>query len=212
MNQRLDQAFACTRAGFFSLQVFRFIHFNSAAFSQCPDTHRQVKFSTVEEYTQYLVNLRLHFPNKHDSFFCDPKAFGQYIKERTSSRFVDYWRASQSEKYKWPSLCNFAQAWKKMKTFKKKTKKASDPVWKRVGDLSMYMLIADMYYAGLVDAPTPRDVILAISTIRKGGMFGLETLSYIIDYTLKIAIENGFVRFYEDITQSLSEEQRSHFK
>ncbi|KAI0083660.1 hypothetical protein BDY19DRAFT_910432 [Irpex rosettiformis] len=212
MNQRLGEAFARTRAGFFSLQVFRFIHFNSAAFDKCPDNRRQVEFSSAEEYAQYLGNLKLHFPQEPDCFFCDPKAFGQHIKERTSSRFVDYWRASQSEKYKWPPSRNFTRAWEEMKTFKKEMKKAGDPVWKGVGDLSMYMLIADMYYANLVDAPSPQDVALAISTIRKGGMFGLETLGYITDRTSKIAIENGFVKFYEDITQSLSEEQRILFK
>ncbi|KAI0084162.1 hypothetical protein BDY19DRAFT_997882 [Irpex rosettiformis] len=212
MRQHLHHDFALSRAGFFSLQVFRFIHFNSRAFEQCPDDYRQVEFSSAQEYDEYLANLRNHFPHKTDSFFCDPRAFGQCIKERTASRFTDYWIVSQSADYKWPPSRVFSEAWKEMKTFKKNSNKSGNSVWKGMGELSLYMLIADLHYADIVDAPTPQDVACAVSAIRKGGFFGLEKLGYVTERASKTAIEKAFVQFYEDITERLSEEQRARFK
>ncbi|KAI0683434.1 hypothetical protein BC835DRAFT_1423273 [Cytidiella melzeri] len=57
MNNLLDQTFAKTRAGLFSLLVFWYIHFNTEAFVQCPDNICQVQFRSPGEYNDYLQAL-----------------------------------------------------------------------------------------------------------------------------------------------------------
>ncbi|KAI0083168.1 hypothetical protein BDY19DRAFT_998783 [Irpex rosettiformis] len=80
-RQLITPEFARTREGFFSLQVFRHIHFNSGAFRDYPSDQRKGMFSTHEEYEEYLTDVRAYFPGKKETYFCNKKAIGNCIND-----------------------------------------------------------------------------------------------------------------------------------
>ncbi|KAI0685035.1 hypothetical protein BC835DRAFT_1310228 [Cytidiella melzeri] len=68
------------------------------------------------------------------------------------------------------------------------------------GDLSEYMLLANMHAAGVVDSPTP-------DVVAKGGVAGLILLGYTAKGAGRFAVQSAFVKFYEDMRSQLSEDQ-----
>lgn len=209
MRTHLSTWFAQTRAGFFSLQVFRFIHFNTEAFRQCPPHLRQVAFHSLAEYEQYLEDLRHHFPGRNESFFCDPKSLGNPIAGRTTERASDYWEVAMAASFPWPPARQFAAAHNGVRLFKRSLPASEKHLWAGVGDLSMFMLVLDMHFAGLIDAPTLDDITDVVSTLQKGASFGLRDLGYVNATPTRAEIAAAFQQFFYDIDTILTDEQQS---
>jgi hypothetical protein len=214
VNEMLTHEFAKTRAGLFSMQIFRFIHFGSNAFVEFAG--RQVEFDSCESYCTYMRHLFNTYPDKHPSFFCDKKAFGQTIRDRTWDRYQDYWTISQSNAFIWPPDRKFASTWRNVNHFKDKFNDpalhgTNLPPWRGVGKLNLYMLVADMCAAGLVDPPTVDDMAGIVVELRMGALAGLVSAGFCLRKCSPINVRTAFVTFYHDMTNTLSEEQANRF-
>lgn len=208
MSESFDKEFARSRNGFFSLQIFRFIHFNSGAFRDYPSDLRKIQFNSQQAFDTYLSDVRARFPKEEEAFFCNKNALGQTIHSRKATRSGDYWIASRDTTVAWPPSRDFATARKNLWAFKKSV----GETWAGVGALSCYLFVADLHYAGLVDEPTPQDIAAVISWVRKGGMDGLKALKYITDCSTKPVVEEKFLLYYSDVTDTLTEDQRDRFR
>ncbi|KAI0683725.1 hypothetical protein BC835DRAFT_1310925 [Cytidiella melzeri] len=200
LNNLLDQTFARTWAGLFSLLVFRYIHFNTDAFVQCPDNIRQVQFRSLGEYNHYLQALFQKFSThpQDSKFFCNVHALGQPIASRTWNRYTDYWE---------PPLRNFADAMHDIHKYKLGLGEGKKDLLEGAEDLSEYMLLADMHAAGVVDSPMPDVVGRLVASLAKGGVAGLIFLGYTAKGAGRFAAQSAFVKFDEDMRSQLSEDQ-----
>jgi hypothetical protein len=214
VNAKLNPTFAATRAGLFSMQVFRFIHFNSDAFAQ--HENPKIEFESPASYLEYMETLIAKYPNKPSSFFCNKKAFGQTIKERTWQRYQDYWAVAHSDAFVWPPERAFKTTWKNLNNFKDMSVQlvAHDgglAQWRGVGKLNLYMLAVDMCAAGLVDPPTVDDVAEVVAALKMGAMQGLVAGSYCVQRCSHLAVRLAFVEFYHNMTDRLTADQTNRF-
>ncbi|KAI0750357.1 hypothetical protein BC629DRAFT_1231353 [Irpex lacteus] len=207
----LSRAFAKTRAGLFSLQVFRFVFYNSQAFSTCPPEIRKVEFKTLEEFNQYLETLRTHFRRDDDAFFCDKQALGQTITQRSTSRAADYWTLSNRADFTWPPSRGFMTTWEDLHILKRSLGEENKHLWAGVGPLSTYLFVADMHFAGLLDAPEIDDIGNIIASLQKGAMAGLRKLKYLEEVATRAQVVAAFRQFYEDVEGSLTPQQQEQF-
>ncbi|KAI0084092.1 hypothetical protein BDY19DRAFT_997943 [Irpex rosettiformis] len=173
MTAGLDTTFASTRAGFFSLQVFHHIHFNTEAFRLCPPELCQVKFHTLAEYKQYVAALQAYFPGRGDFFFCNKRALGSPINNQTIERADDYWNVAMSLDYPWPSPRQFASVYKSMSHFRKHLAPEHKHTWSGIGLLSMFLLLLNMHFVGLVNELMVENIASIIASLQKGATFGL---------------------------------------
>ena len=90
-----------TRPGFFTALLFRNIFFDSAAFLDRPEFLSKYKFSTLDEWVAYVCELRMHFKDKPEDFFCNPSAYGQHVANRTIEQGEHLWDVS--ERCEWPT-------------------------------------------------------------------------------------------------------------
>lgn len=214
MNTGLDQSFAETRAGLFSLQLFRFIHFNSVAFRDCSATLRKVKFENLAEYEAYLHAVRLEFPNAEPSCFCNSRAHGNPVAERTIDRYSDYWLVSRRDDLTWPPNRNFATTYAFYNTYNPTVVRDGETIrlWAGVGPLTRYLFVADLYAAGLLDAPTVADIAAVAAALRKGAMRGLNLTGFLPDGGTGMRAREAFHAFYAAVSDALSAEQVVNFQ
>ncbi|KAI0681800.1 hypothetical protein BC835DRAFT_1524625 [Cytidiella melzeri] len=186
MNNLLDQTFAKTRAGLFSLLVFR-----------------------PGEYNDYLQALFQKFSThpQDSKFFCNIHALGQPIASRNFNRYTDYWEVANSNDIAWPPSRNFAHAMRDIHKYKLGLGEGKKHLLEGAGGLSEYMLLADMHAAGVVDSPTPDVVGRLVASLAKGGVAGLILLGYTAKGAGRSAVQSAFVKFYEDMRSLLSEDQ-----
>lgn len=218
MNRGFDLAFAKTSAGFFSIQVFRLIHFNSQAFRKCPPEVRQVQFDDLKEYKAYLTTLRLRFRGKPDSFFCNSAAHGQTVSQRKLHRYGDYWDVSKRTDFTWPPNRSFAVTYQFFKTYDPKITVKVDGedkikrLWAGVGDLTRYLLVADMCAAGLVDLPTLEEAANVVAFLNRGAVKGLVKLGFLTEGGTGLLARKAFATFYQAVSEELSEDQKDDFQ
>lgn len=220
MNRGLKLKFAKTKAGFFSLMLFRFIHFNSGAFLACPPDLREVQFESIAAFETYLQQLRLRFPDEGDSYFCNSAAYGQPVSQRTLDRYQDYWETSQRDDFTWPPNRNFAVTYNFYKRYTPSVVIGVDAdgnnivkkLWTGVGKLNRYLFVADMCQAGLVDLPTVEDVAAIAAFLNKGAARGLHVLDYLSEGGTGPLVQAAFVTFYEAVRSELTEEQQVEFQ
>lgn len=218
MNRGFDLAFAKTSAGFFSIQVFRLIHFNSQAFRKCPPEVRQVQFDDLNEYKAYLTTLRLRFRGKPDSFFCNSAAHGQTVSQRKLHRYGDYWDVSKRNDFTWPPNRSFAVTYQFFKTYDPKITVKVDGedeikrLWAGVGDLTRYLLVADMCAAGLVDLPTLEEAANVVAFLNRGAVKGLVKLGFLTEGGTGLLARKAFATFYQAVSEELSEDQKDDFQ
>lgn len=224
MTKHLTLDFAKRLEGFFSLQLFRCILFNSGAFRDCPDNLRNVEFNSIMEFEGYIDALKLKFKEEKDNptYFCNSGAHGTTTALRTLERYGDLWDTSQCGNFVWPPDRNFATTYSFFKTYdptkdvetivngKKKTEKVH--LWKGVGKLTRYMLVLDMHGAGLVDPPTLDDVATVAAAFRLGAVTGLILLGYLHKDGRGEDAKQAFCDFYNDVRDSLSEEEIVNFQ
>lgn len=74
-----------------------------------------------------------------------------------------------------------------------------------VGTLNIYLLIADMYAAGLVTAPTFDDMDAVLCALNAGGLKGLQVLGYLFGSSKPTVSDasSAFKAFYKDIESQL---------
>lgn len=212
---RMSLKFAQTREGFFSLQVYRFIHFNTGSFVDNPPA--DVSFSSVEEYANYINSARAAAgPKAPERYICNKKAFGTNIDRRTWDRYPDYWAVSRLEKAVWPPSRDFGAALRELRALKDHTKTVKTGtktnVWDGVGPLCIYQLLADMHAAGLVDAPSAEQVGQLVAELRAGGKCGLIDAGYCFESSSGREVRAAFVKFYEDVRGALTSEQVERLK
>ncbi|KAI0788938.1 hypothetical protein BC629DRAFT_1593435 [Irpex lacteus] len=214
MNRELDRDFAGTREGLFSLQIFRFIHFNSVAFRDCPGDIRKVMFTSIAEYEEYLQALRSKFPNATDSHFCNPKAHGSPVPERKLNRYIDFWEVSRRTDLAWPPPRNFATAYNFYMSYEPTVVRNGTTynLWIGVGPLTRYLFVADLYAAGLLDPPSVDDIALAAATLRKGAMRGLILTGFLPKGGTKSQILKAFRAFYHAVSSALSPERIAQYQ
>lgn len=211
MNRELPKDFVLTRTGLFSAMVFRCISFNTSAFCRCPAEHLQVKFESVEEFETYIAMLELRFPHQPIDFFCNRRAFGYGIQSRRLHRYNDYWKASHSDNLKWPlETPSWSAAWKSFKSFKQYDGK-NGKLLEGVGDLVLYMLVADLHASGAIDAPSIDEVAQIVALLRKGAMSGLEKIGYFEGTPSRATLMNAFRTFFDDVNSRLTVEEREQF-
>ncbi|KAI0683205.1 hypothetical protein BC835DRAFT_1423536 [Cytidiella melzeri] len=190
-------------------QTVWYIHFNTEAFVQCPDNIRQVQFRSPGEYNDYLQALFQKFSThpQDSKFFCNVHALGQPIASCTLNRYTDYWEVANSNDIAWPPSRNFAHAMRDIHKYKLGLGEGKKHLLEGAGDLSEYMLLADMHAAGVVDSPTPDVVGRLVASLAKGGVAGLILLGYTAKGAGRFAVQSAFVKFYEDMRSQLSEDQ-----
>ncbi len=224
MRKHLTLDFAKQLEGFFSLQLFRCILFNSGAFRDCPDNIRNVEFHSVKEFEAYIDALKLKFKEEKNNptYFCNSGAHGTTTALRTLDRYRNLWDTSRCGDFVWPPDRNFATTYAFFKTYdptknvetivngQKKTEKVH--LWKGVGKLTRYMLVLDMHGAGLVDAPTLDDVATIAAAFRLGAVTGLIVLGYLHKDGRGEDAKKAFCDFYNDVRDSLSEEEIVNFQ
>lgn len=222
MRNELSLSFAQTRAGFFSIQIFRCIHFAAEAFRSCPENLRQVEFNNIADYEAYIQALKLCFPGRKPNFFCNGVAHGTYVPQRKLERYRDYYNVSQRNDFTWPPDRNFATTWAFFKkynptlTYKVVEKgEEKDKIyrqWNGLGPLTRYMLVADMYGAGLLDPPTLEDIAGIAAYLKRGALSGLEQIDYVPEGASGELIRDAFIDLYLAVKNKLSDEQISDFQ
>ncbi|KAI0337020.1 hypothetical protein BDW22DRAFT_1433650 [Trametopsis cervina] len=211
MNKEMDKDFIRTREGLFSAMVFRCISFNTPAFRECPTEHRQVKFRSAEEFETYVAMLKDRFVDQPVDFYCNRRAFGYGIESRRLHRYNDYWIASHATNFKWPPEdTSWSAVWKSFKKFKEFDGKNGKRL-EGIGDLVLYMLVADLHAGGAIDTPSIDEVGHVVALLRKGAMNGLEKLGYFEGTPSKTTLISAFRTFFEDVNSRLTAEERELF-
>ncbi|KAI0083086.1 hypothetical protein BDY19DRAFT_998873 [Irpex rosettiformis] len=200
MARNVDKPFMRTRAGFFTALLFRNISFNSVSFLTCPSSLAKFKFEDLDEWNNYISALRDHFPNESEDFFCNRFALGQPIAERTVEQAEYFWKASNScewpEPEDWP--VDFMNMYDRLTRIKGKHSLPG------CGQLSLYLLCADMVYYDLVECPSSSDMASIILSLGRGALSGLQILGYLKEEgkeSLTVdAVRVAFEQFTGDIT------------
>lgn len=78
-----------------------------------------------------------------------------------------------------------------------------------VGALNIYLLVADMYAAGLVTAPTFDDLDAVLCALNACGLKGLQVLGYLFGSSKPASFNasSAFKAFYEDVESQLTPDE-----
>ena len=84
-----------------------------------------------------------------------------------------------------------------------------------MGDLSIYLFVADLYAAGLLMSPTPEDLGIILASLKSGAVKGLKALGYLPAtfkpiITTRPMIVAAFQEFYRDVDQTLTAEEQEN--
>lgn len=214
MMSKMSLQFAQTREGFFSLQVYRFIHFNTKSFIDNPPAN--VSFSSMEEYAEYINGVVAEHSEEEEAYICNRHAFGNLIAKRTWDRYPDYWAVSRMEKAVWPPSRDFGTAFDQLHALKKHAKTVKTgpdtTVWDGVGDLCIFQLLLDMHAVGLVEAPSAEEIGQIVGELRAGGKSGLTAAGYCSKSSSGREVKAAFVEFYKDVLAALTPEQADRLK
>lgn len=175
MMNTVDFAFMKTRPGFFTALLFRNILFNSQAFILRPPFLKKSKFESLGDWNLYLEAIRAEFPNGDPDFFCNRGALGQTIKLRTIEQAAHFWDVSTV--CEWPNDGDWPLSFSAMHNLIRRIKaKHGLP---DCGNLSLYLLCADMVHYKIVDRPSLDEIASIILTLDMGALSGLRLLGYL---------------------------------
>ena len=82
----IDKAFIRSKQGLFSAIVYRFMSFNSPAFTEYSGPNENCKFSSMDDWKRYYDDLKRNFSSRGEDFYCNPKQIGNRLKN-TSRAF-----------------------------------------------------------------------------------------------------------------------------
>lgn len=188
-----------TRKGVFSILVYRGIVFNSSAFRNLPEDELQLTFESYADWETYINKMQAHHPNRGDSFWCNPKAYGRNQgKNRNLELAKSYWLYSATVEWRTQSaIIDIA----------KKLSKAAEA--KQIGLLIGYMIAADLAYTGVVEMPEPEEIGKMVGQLMKGGAsglwyLGLSPLEKATGDAFMDFLQNQFVALYHAVDELLT--------
>lgn len=238
VNDAMDLAHAKTRSGLFSLLIFRGISFNTGCFTHTPPDLRKVSFlvlcacktftnskqiwfDTLESWQTHRSQMDAYFaipanlPAQYrrnglgTQFWCNANAYGQHLKDRTEAQAPKFWQLSQSIQWPDPAWPEFPIPFMVMHNWVHKIKKSNAELMASMGKLSIYLFVADMHAAGLVQLPSVQDMGLMINYLSAGAVSGLTLLGYLprsfeANASTRNLVASAFEKFFQDMQQSFT--------
>lgn len=193
-----------TTEGIFSAVVYRGITYNTD-FSMHP--HSPMVFQDIADWNSRVKAHKDQHPgceeDKH--YFCKPNAYGQSIVGRGVEKANLYW--DEAKRLNWPQ--NFTAAKGRM-TFKECFLMFRTAHFTSMGNLCMFLLVGDLHYAGVCDAPTAQDVasfILAQGPNKSGSYKGLVELGLVGDGASRLQVEQALLAVESHIKAAFTEEE-----
>ena len=171
MRRHLDRTFMRSKQGIFSALVYRFVSFDSPAFTEYPGPNKNCKFFSMDDWKRYYDDLKKHFPQQDKDFFCNPKNSGKEVEEYV----LRFWNTcndcSWIDESRWPLA--FKEMRDKMDVLRVKG------LLPGFDDEDVYQLCVDMVYYDLVSSPTVDDVVEDILHMNGDSLGGLVVLGYL---------------------------------
>lgn len=210
----IDAEFARTNSGLFSLLCFRGILFNTNLLREYGNS-LDLRFDSADAFWEWERDVREIFPGRPPSFYCNPFAIA---KQPSNNRDFDnfYIYSDTALASDWSTFVNN----KALENGKLsvlaviqwiRNVKTKQPI-PDFGDLSQYLLTADLCSIGLCQIPSPEEMGLIIHQLNRGAISGLKVLRYLSDLPnsqLSAAgIQTAFLSFYQDVDQLLSDDQK----
>ena len=194
----IDADFARTRAGFFSLMVFRLISFNTRPLLETPISSLTVCFADLAQFDAYLTEMRHRYPGIEDTELCNAKAYTRRpLRDRSLQAKDHFWKTAKECSWNTDRMLSFSDGWEWL------TKMKSGSSMPGAGKLSLYLLLADMACAGLVAMPTVQEMGSMIHKLQSGALAGLRVAGYLPadSGTVLTDVQTAFEAFYNDIEQ-----------
>lgn len=174
-----------TRAGIFSILIFRAVTFNAPA---CQD-HPTGYFSTLDAWMDYYHTNEY----KGNNFFCNPRAYGSPTNGRGPMLAAKLWESSAVLLQKLNETKSFKDVWDHIKGGKDSSGAMLYPT---MGALIAYLVCVDLTYAGVLDRPGVAQMGASVSELAKGARTGLENLNLITPDASKTQVDNAFQALY----------------
>lgn len=181
-------AFCKTRAGLFSLLLFRLITYNTDALRQMPAPEKQVAFQNLEQWETYMDAVKARFPGRQPDFYCNRRAIGSQTQvKRVLANASAYWATTGS--IDWASVfgatpltltacIKVLDRLRVPQTPKGKERAGGTDRVPQLGHLSQYLVCTDLIYAGVVSWPTAQEMGERIHWLNAGALKGLRLLGY----------------------------------
>ena len=190
---RVDKTFMRSKQGLFSAFVYRFMYFDSAAFTKYSGKTENCKFFSMDDWKKYYDDLRREFPSQGEDFFCNPKNSGKPVEEYVSR----YWKTcndfSLVGDLQWP--LGFRDVGDKLVEWRTRD------LLPGFDEEDIYQLCVDMVYYDLVSPPSVDDVVETIMRVNGNSVGGLVVLGY-LDASKEHSfseLKAAFCEFYDDI-------------
>lgn len=174
-----------TRAGMFSILVFRGILFNTKALRD----GAPLMFHTLAEWMTYRRK-------KKESYCCNTRAYG-VTNSRSTANAAAYWAGSDAIVERIREGTGFLELVKFIAD-KKVRKKSAYPGF---GKLSSYLLVVDLVYAKVVTEPTIEEIADTVVWLDKGAAAQLRQLGVPRDRVREEFIEMYRFLMSEGLTQ-----------
>lgn len=214
------KAFVTTKAGLFSVLLFRFITFRTRALTDTPPSDRKIVFGDLAEWKEYVSHLRQLHGEQAKDFFCLRAGPGRRPQPgRVIENAEDYWEVALENNWQTAfesgslSFCECLSIIDKFRTKKRRSKRPP-----QFGKLSQYLTATDLVYAGAVDMPSIEDIACQIHQLDAGGLKGLRLLGYLPPITeveletLETTVDQvteAFTHFFEDVSVRLNSTEKT---
>lgn len=204
MGDGITSDFARTDAGLFSALVFRGITFNTVALRELALQALQVEFHDDRDFASYLLLLEAVYTSAE---ICNPNAMSSQPTGRHKVNYKAFWEAASesawSDLFEGREQIPFVEA---QQWIKKLKGKRSIP---GLGDLGLYLLLADLCDIGVVAMPGVDEMGGIVYSLDLGAMAGLRLLHYLPDTVRsKDGVQAAFATFYADVESSLTASER----
>lgn len=188
----IDKAFIRSKQGLFSAIVYRFMSFNSPAFTEYSGPNENCKFSSMDDWKRYYDDLKRNFSSRGEDFYCNPKQIGQPVEEYVSC----YWNTCND--CQWVGDSRLVLGFKEMHD--KLAGWRSRDLLPGFDDADLYQLCVDMVYYGLVSPPSVDDVVENILRVDGDSFGGLVVLGYLDASENRpfTKVREAFCAFYDD--------------
>lgn len=179
-GENLSATHACTRAGFFSLLVFRNILYNTPYLhNTSPVKDIRVLFKTPADFFKHLDAIRTKHGIKsknEESYFCNKQALSQQpIGGRSTATATKFWKLAASI-----SLTGLSRQPAKFEDMRIQLDASAEAVKIRgFGKLSRFLTLVDMCATGIVEKPSVDEMGRCIYRLGAGAKSGLILLGYL---------------------------------
>ena len=191
--RRIDKTFIRSKQGLFSAIVYRFMSFNSPAFTEYSGTNENCKFSSMDDWKRYYDDLKGSFSSRGEDFYCNPKNSGKPVEEYVSC----YWNTCNDSPWVGDSrsTLGFEEMRGKLAGWR------SRDLLPGFDDEDLYQLCVDMVYYGVVSPPSVDDVVENIVRINGDSFGGLVVLGYLDANKSRSfsEVHAAFCAFYDDL-------------